>query len=317
MKTTGIHHVSVLSTSVEKAYNFYHKLLGLKHSMKTVNQDDPLMWHLFFGDDLGREGTEFTVFQMNNSPINQFGTNAIERTYFLVPSVASLTFWIERFEQFNICHYGLEQYGNRTILRFEDEDGQRLGLVYHANINLDDMKPFNHPEIPIEHAILGIGEVHLRVRYHKATERQLIHFFGFEKIGTIEAMDRKVFQYRHANNPFQHEIHLIEDQTSPIQRLGTGGIHHLAFGVGEIGDLQHLELELEELGIFHSGIKNRDFMHSSYYREPNYNLFEIATPLTQKTEKTPEQFAQFSDIPIFLPDFLENRRQEIERQLLI
>lgn len=317
MKTTGIHHVSVLATSAEKAYYFYHQVLGMKHSLKTVNQDDPLMWHLFFGDDLGREGTEFTVFQMNHSPENHFGTNAIERTYFLVPSEDSLQFWIERFDQYNVCHYGIEQYGNRTILRFEDEDGQRLGLVYHDNVNQEEMRPFSHPEIPREHAIVGIGEVHLRVRYHKATERQLVNFFGFEKIATIEAMDRKVIQYRHKNNPFQHEIHLIEDQTSPIQRLGTGGIHHLAFGVGSIADLQQLELELEEYGIFHSGIKNRDFMHSSYYREPNYNLFEIATPLSTKKEKTPEQFANFSDIPIFLPDFLENRRTEIERHLLI
>ena len=64
MKNTGIHHVSVLGSDIRKAYNFYHNILGLKLILKTVNQDDSNMYHLFFGDETGREGTEFTVFEM-------------------------------------------------------------------------------------------------------------------------------------------------------------------------------------------------------------------------------------------------------------
>lgn len=86
MKNTGIHHVSVLGSDIRKSYNFYHNILGLKLILKTVNQDDSNMYHLFFGDETGREGTEFTVFEMKGARGNKFGTNAIERTMFLVPS---------------------------------------------------------------------------------------------------------------------------------------------------------------------------------------------------------------------------------------
>lgn len=82
MKNTGIHHVSVLVRSAKKAYDFYTNILGLKMFLKTVNQDDPTMYHLFFGDQEAREGTEFTVFEMSHFRDNQFGTNAIERVMF-------------------------------------------------------------------------------------------------------------------------------------------------------------------------------------------------------------------------------------------
>ena len=91
MKNTGIHHVSVLVRSAEKAYDFYTNILGLKMFLT--------MYHLFFGDQEAREGTEFTVFEMSHFRDNQFGTNAIERVMLLVPSVESLYFWQERLEK--------------------------------------------------------------------------------------------------------------------------------------------------------------------------------------------------------------------------
>lgn len=84
MNITGIHHVSVLSSNVENSFYFYHHILGMKLIMKTVNQDDTTMYHLFFGDEVGQAGTEFTVFEMKNFRKQVFGTDAIERTMFLV-----------------------------------------------------------------------------------------------------------------------------------------------------------------------------------------------------------------------------------------
>ncbi|MGV3249758.1 VOC family protein [Streptococcus suis] len=54
MNNTGIHHISSLVGNIQQAYHFYHHILGLKLTLKTVNQEDSSMYHLFFGDDEGR-----------------------------------------------------------------------------------------------------------------------------------------------------------------------------------------------------------------------------------------------------------------------
>lgn len=309
-----LHHVSVLSSNAERAFYFYHHILRLKLILKTVNQDDPNMYHLFFGDETGRGGTEFTVFEMKGMKENRFGTNAIERTMFLVRSEKSLYFWEKRFDDFNVCHYGIETYNGQKILRFEDEDGQRLGLVYRKG-ELREMEPFVAEDIPEEHAVLGIGDIHLRVRYTEPTQKILENNYGFEKYDEITVNNLKVSLFRFKNSPFKHEIHIIEDKASEIQRLGVGGIHHIAFGVESVEDLKVLQKELEDKNVQNSGIIDREFIVSSYFREPNFNLFETATPLNKEKESFPEQGKQFHEIPLFLPEFLENRREEIERNV--
>ncbi|MCQ9209110.1 VOC family protein [Granulicatella seriolae] len=314
MGHTGIHHVSVIGGDGKEAYEFYHKILGLKLVMKTVNQDENNMYHLFFGDETGREGTEFTLFEMKGTPKNQFGTNAIERTMFLVKSREALDYWMERLDSFEVEHYGIEKYGKDTMLRFEDFDGQRLGFVYPDH-ELSDLNPYKAPDIPEEFLIQGIAQVHLRVRYPEATAYLLENYFQFEKGGTYNLLHLPVTCFKAPNNKFAQEIHVIEDKTSPIQRLGVGGIHHVAFGVTEMSDLYKLVDTLNEHNMVNSGIKNREFMQSVYFREPNYNLFEVATPIVKEEGMLPEQDLEWEQQPLFLPDFLEYKRESIEECL--
>ena len=314
MKNTGIHHISVLSSDIRKAFYFYHNILGLKLIMKTVNQDDPNMFHLFLGDDTGREGTEFTVFEMKETPSNRFGTNAIERTMFLISSEEALFFWEKRLTEFNVLHYGVEEYNGQKILRFEDEDGQKLGFVYRKE-EIVKMDPFITEGIPEEYAILGIGDIHLRVRYTEPTQKILEDYYGFKKYNKFKFYDRKVTLFRFEENLFKHEIHIIEDKDSAVERNGVGGIHHIAFGVKDIEDLKELQEKIEEKNYFNSGIKNREFMISSYFREANHLLFETATPLIKDKKIIPEQKNNFDEIPLFLPKFLENRRERIEKNI--
>ena len=314
MKNTGIHHVSVLGSDIRKAYNFYHNILGLKLILKTVNQDDSNMYHLFFGDETGREGTEFTVFEMKGARENKFGTNAIERTMFLVPSEESLYFWEKRLDEFDVLHYGIEEYNNQKILRFEDEDGQKLGFVYR-NEKIGEMNPFVKEGIPKEHAILGIGDVYLRVRYTEPTQKILEDYYGFKKYGETKFYDWKISLFKSENSPFKHEIHIIEDKDSAVERNGVGGIHHIAFGVESVDDLEELQQKINEKNYLSSGIKNREFMVSSYFRKANHLLFETATPLDRSSKDLPEQGQDFDEIPLFLPEFLERKRERIEKNL--
>ncbi len=57
MKINGIHHVSALTANAQKNVDFYRQILGLKLVKKTVNQDDPSMYHLFYGDEVASPGT--------------------------------------------------------------------------------------------------------------------------------------------------------------------------------------------------------------------------------------------------------------------
>ena len=314
MKNTGIHHVSVLGSDIRKAYNFYHNILGLKLILKTVNQDDSNMYHLFFGDDTGREGTEFTVFEMKGTKKNSFGTNAIERTMFLVPSEEALYFWEKRLSDFGVLHYGIEEYNNQKILRFEDEDGQKLGFVYRKE-KIGKMNPYIHEGIPEEYSVLGIGDVYLRLRYTEPTQKILENYYGFKKYGETEFYNRKITLLKSENSPFKHEIHIIEDKDSPVEINGVGGIHHVAFGVESVDDLEELQQLINEKNYLNSGIKDREFMVSSYFREANYLLFETATPLNRNSKELPEQKKDFDEIPLFLPEFLERKRERIEKNI--
>lgn len=312
MKNTGIHHVSVLVRSAEKAYDFYTNILGLKMFLKTVNQDDSTMYHLFFGDQEAREGTEFTVFEMSHFRDNQFGTNAIERVMFLVPSVESLYFWQERLEKMGVLHYGIETFRNQEILRFEDFDGMKLGLMVAKDASIAKGTP--HPEIPDEHLIFGMGAVFLRVRYLEASLDMLTTRLGFTQEEPIDYFNHTLIPL-HIHNLWQHEIYLIEDKDNKRERLGVGGMHHIAFGVDNEATLAAFAQYLDEENIHHSGIVNREFFQSLYYREPNSILYEIATPPIDRVPYLQTPQATFDEYELILPSFLEDQRATIERDL--
>ena len=180
-----IHHVSAINRDAKKSYQFYTHLLGLELMLKTVNQDDLEMYHLFFSDIEGRPGTDFTTFEMKSGIDRVFGTNAIDRTVFAVPSLEALDFWEQRLNEAGIFNCELEVYGDSKILRFEDFDGIQLGIT-----PIKQAPEFNFSretaEITKEHAIIGIDSVHLRVRYAAATAQILRDLFSIEIVETRE-----------------------------------------------------------------------------------------------------------------------------------
>lgn len=312
MNNTGIHHISTLVGNIHQAYHFYHHILGLKLTLKTVNQDDSSMYHLFFGDEDGRFGTEFTIFDMPNFQMERKGTNRLERTIFLVKDKAALEFWAQRLTDFEVEHSGVEVMGDRHILNFQDEDGQDLALTYHDTIG--PMYPMETAEIPESVAILGIAGIQMRVREEKALLDMLTERFGFEEESRFDYQGQQVISLKF-DNDFQHRVQVIVDQVSKISVIGVGAIHHVAFGVLDTLDLDDMVHTLDLLNRPHSGIINRDFMHSLYFRAPNYLMFEVATMEGQHEAKKAEQHDKLDDVELFLPSFFEEDRAEIEEVL--
>lgn len=312
MKSLGLHHVSSLVSDSRISYDFYHNILGLKLLMKTVNQDDTSMYHLFFSDKKGRPGTEFTVFQINTFKQNKFGTNAIERVVFGVSSREALDYWEKRLDDYRIEHWGIEEYGDSYILRFEDSDGLKLGFSILRQPE-HEFFPNTSSDIPADYAILGVHSIHLRIRYPKATQKILEQWFDFSLSQKIEDPRFPVTVLTNKNSIFQHEVHLIEDVINPIEDQGIGGIHHLAFYVETYGELLEIQEKIEDKNMVTSGILPREFFDATYFREPNGLLFEVST----KTRPVPsvDQSATIDEIPLYLPDFLESHRSRIEEEL--
>ncbi|WP_314068266.1 VOC family protein [uncultured Vagococcus sp.] len=126
----GHHHVSMFTDNGQQNNYFYTDILGMRRVKKTVNQDDPSMYHLFYGDQVGSPGTELTFFEMNQQPSRR-GTNSISHIGLLVNSHESLLYWQKRFKGLGIIHGQLEVINGRESLYFEDVDGLPLYLMNH------------------------------------------------------------------------------------------------------------------------------------------------------------------------------------------
>ncbi|MGD6768102.1 VOC family protein [Mammaliicoccus lentus] len=312
-----IHHVSIINNDAEQSFNFYRNILGLNLLMKTVNQENYEMYHIFFADKYGRPGTEVTLFEMKEGTNNHFGTNAFDRLLFKVPSKESLKYWERRFDELGVCHYGLEVYTDRSLIRFEGPDETPLGLIVMSEQeNLDDYYTDEKGIIPIEHQIIALDSVHMRTKYPEASKQ------FFQKLYNWEAYERTTFfdtqlpvEILHNNNHnMYHEIHIVHDAFNKLEEQGFGGIHHVAISADDEGALVQIETALDKLNMKHSSIKNRGFFKSIYYRDPNQVLFEVATMKLNIDEVKFEQ-KSFEEIPLYLPEHLEEKRTFIEKQL--
>lgn len=316
MENSGIHHISVISRDAKSAYDFYHRILGMRLTLKTVNQDTHSMYHLFFGDETGRAGTEFSVFPMPDSRDHQPGTNGIERVIFYVPSEKALAFWLQRFESWGVKHQPVEDYLGERVLFFEDMEKMKLGLVVAPEEVASMAQPFNFEAIPAEFAIFGMAQVHLRVKDRLATQDILTKKLKFHQLAQGEFKGHPVTQLIN-HNQWQHQVHLIEDTESSRERLGIGGVHHVAFGVSDTEEMKEVLEYVETLSIGHTGIKDREFFHAAYFREPNKTVIELSTPLINIKEHYTaiEADLDFESIPLTLPRFLEDQRKSIEDSL--
>src|SRR5690554_4875387 len=129
MELKGVHHITAITSSAEKIYDFFTYTLGMRLVKKTVNQDDIQTYHLFFTDDIGSPGTDMTFFDFPGIPKGIHGTNEIYKTSFRVPSDEALEYWVKRFDRLEVKHIGIkEQFGKKT-LSFVDFDDIQYQLI--------------------------------------------------------------------------------------------------------------------------------------------------------------------------------------------
>ncbi|MGG3891232.1 ring-cleaving dioxygenase [Metabacillus fastidiosus] len=307
-KIPGHHHISMITKNAQINNQFYQKVLGLRRVKKTVNQDNPSMYHLFYGDLTGSAGTELSFFEMPIVGRTVRGTNAITQIGLLVPSVESLEYWKKRFEQFDVKHGEITTYAGRAALPFEDTEGLRLILLNNNGEEIPEYwSAWEDSVVEQEHHILGMGTVEITVRYLERTARTLKDMFGYVELARSE--NEAIYQSI-AGQAFGEIV--VKQQEGPSEKPGRGSIHHLAIRVKNEEELRYWDETVKERGFQSSGIVDRFYFQSLYFRESNGILFEIATDGPGFTaDSTVEALGKKLD----LPPFLEDKRAEIEANL--
>ena len=315
MHLTGLHHVSALTANAPRNVDFYTRLLGMRLVKKTVNQDNPTSYHLFYGDELGRPGTEFTFFDIPHMAPTRPGVSSISRTALRVRGRHALDFWHERLSENDVGVDPISQEGQRAVLAFRDFEGQRVALVDDEGAPLPGGTPWENSSVPQDEGIRGLASVTLTVVHAAPTVRLLTEVMGFHEQERYPAAapDREIVIYATGQGGPGAEIHLDERPDLGVrERLGRGGVHHVAFRVPDHEQHEAWLQRLADAGVRNSGAVDRYYFRSIYFREPNGILFELATDGPGfATDEDEEHLGQ----TLALPPFLEPQRARIEAAL--
>lgn len=270
----GIHHVTAMTSSAEKIYEFFTFTLGIRLVKKTINQDDIHTYHLFFADDEGNAGTDMTFFDFPGAAKAMKGTNEIAKTGLRVPNDSAINYWEKRFKKLGVKHHSPKRLFHRLSLEFYDFDDQEYVLFSdEALVGVPSGMPWKKGPIPDEYAIIGLGPVFFRVNQSELMHRVLTEKLTFRHIDQQE----NYYLYETGDGGNGASIIVMDQPNAPLARQGYGGIHHVAFGVN---DDQDIEVWIQRLNAFrapHSGYVDRFYFHSLYTRLYPGLLFEFAT----------------------------------------
>ncbi|MDO9628798.1 MAG: VOC family protein [Acholeplasmataceae bacterium] len=273
-KLNGIHHVTAITSSAEKIYDFFTNILGLRLVKKTINQDDINTYHLFFADDIGSAGTDMTFFDFNGASQAIKGTNEIAKTSFRVPTNQAIDYWKKRFEKYEVTHFEIKEMFGRKTLEFRDFDDAEYVLFSDESIKgIDSGIPWQKGPVPNEFGITGLGPIFFRVNNLELMNSVLTNQLFFDQI----SKENSYILYETGLGGNGAAVIVEYRPDLAVARQGYGGIHHVAFRVDEKTDLDDWISVLNKIGAPHSGHVDRFYFKSLYTRLYPGMLFEFAT----------------------------------------
>ena len=295
MRLEGIHHVTCITGDAPGNVDFYVRVLGLRMVKKTVNQDDPGVYHLFYADERGSAGSDLTFFEYPGARRGRAGAGMVHRISWRVASEKALDFWAER-----LSGEGIESGREEGALRFFDPEG--LGLELLVSVDPDAPLVAEAPEIPVELALQGFAGVRAYASDPEASGPLLGDALGFRPVGEAAWECR---------GEERGSFYLLDEPPPERGLPGAGTVHHVAWA-SPMDELEGWRERALGAGAQATPVIDRFYFRSVYFREPSGVLFELATlgpgfAVDEPVESLGEGLA--------LPPFLEPRRAEIERAL--
>ena len=291
MHLEGIHHVTAITGDAPGNVDFYARVLGLRLVKKTVNQDDPTVYHLFYADERGSAGSDITFFEYPGARRGRGGAGMVNRVVWRVGSPEALDFWEERLRA-----EGAAVSRDEGRLTFSDPEG--LGLELAVVETDDEPLTAESPEIPSEHRIQGFDGVRAYTADPEASRGLLEGVLGFEAWGESD------FEVRGERRGGFYAY----DRTNEPGIPGAGTVHHVAWSSAP-EDHEAWRRKVIEGGGSPTPVIDRFYFKSIYFREPSGVLFEIATIGPGFTTDEPlEHLGERLSLP---PNF-EHLRDQVE-----
>ena len=297
MKLEGIHHITAITGDAQRNVDFYVGVLGLRLVKKTVNQDDPTVYHLFYADENGDPGSDLTFFEYPGAPRGRAGQGMIWGIRWRLGTDEALDFWEKRLAERGAA----VERGEDGVVRFSDPEG--LGHALQVADSPDPPLIAEHPEIPSELALQGFDGAIAHAGNPEASRALLEEALGFEPIGGEEGQsgwecrgDSRGGLWGYSEPPAERGLQ------------GAGSVHHIAWA-SQIDDHEAWRDRVIAAGGHPTPVIDRFYFRSIYFREPSGVLFEIATLGPGFTVDEPlESLGEKLSLP---PDY-EHLREQVE-----
>ena len=308
MELTGLHHVTAVTATAAENVRFYTQTLGLRLVKKTVNQDDVSAYHLFYGDEAGNPGTEVTFFDWPAAGSNRPGTGAISSIALSAPNEEAVEWWSAHLKSSGVETSQVRTENGNSTIYFTDREGQSLQIVGSPAGG----HPWEKSPVPVQYGLSGMHHVNLTVRSKDSISQILVAVLGMREALTFESALGPTTVFETAAGGAGATIHVLETKAPHLVRIGAGGVHHVAFRTPNVAEQQQWLDRLRGFRLQVSGMVDRYYFNSIYFREPGGILFEIATdgPGFASDEEMEHLGERLS-----LPPFLEGRRAAIEAGL--
>jgi len=292
MALDGIHHVTCITADAPRNVDFYTRVLGLRLVKKTVNQDDPTVYHLFYADEEGTPGGDITFFEYPGVRRGRAGPGMVHTVQWRVGSDAALDFWESRLSAES------ETVDRDDIgVSFDDPEGLSHRLV--VSTVEDEPLTAEHPEVPAEHALQGFDAVRAFNLAPDASRALLEETLGFVSVG------KETWE---ARGPTRGGLYAYDEAPAERGVGGAGTVHHVAWA-SSLEEHQAWHERVVAVGLHPSPIIDRFWFRSIYFREPSGVLFEIATLGPGfSVDEDPEHLGE----TLILPPAFEHLRPQVE-----
>jgi len=298
----GLHHVTSIASGAAANNDFFTRVLGLRRVKTTVNFDNPTVYHLYYGDTLGRPGTAMTYFPFRDRTRGTRGTGEVSETAFSVP-VGSLSGWADRLAQAGVLGVSQDVRFGETRLAFDGPDGERLVLVE----NDDARGTIAAAGLGADMALRGFHSVTLCLADAAPTEA-LLSFMGYTRVD----QEGQVTRWAVAEGTGANCIDIEARADMPAAVEGAGSVHHIAFSVEHRARQLEVREALIDAGYRVTGVRDRTYFWAIYFRSPGGVLFEVAT--NEPGFDADEDAAHLGEA-LRLPPQHEHLREELEQVL--